>query len=59
MNKVRVSLSEEASEVLLSLMQKMGHTSPTHTANILIVRMNQLLSPSEEKNEQGATTRDD
>lgn len=52
MQKIRVSLSEEASDVLLSLMQKMGHQSPTHTANMIIVNMNKLLSPSEETNDK-------
>lgn len=50
MQKVRVTLSEEASMTLIAAMERMGHSSPTHTANLIITKFSKLLSPSEETN---------
>lgn len=51
MSKIKVSLSLEASEVLLELMRLYGHTSPTHTANVALFDLAKILkqqSPSED-----------
>lgn len=51
MPKIKVSLSQEASELLLKLMDMYGHKSPTHTANVALFHLMQLLkqqSPSED-----------
>lgn len=51
MSKIKVSLSQEASELLLKLMDMYGHESPTHTANVALFHLMQLLkqqSPSED-----------
>lgn len=55
MSKIKVSLSQEASKLLLELMEMYGHTSPTHTANVAIFNLMRLLKqqpPSEGNNDQ-------
>lgn len=54
-NKVRVSLSEDASNALITLMKHYNHSSPTHTANVVILNMIKQLSLSEEINDQRST----
>ncbi len=55
MSKIKVSLSQEASKLLLELMEMYGHTSPTHTANVALFNLMRLLKqqpPSEGNNDQ-------
>lgn len=54
MSKIKVSLSQEASELLLKLMDMYGHESPTHTANVALFHLMQLIkqqSPSEDEHD--------
>ncbi len=56
-NKIRISLSEEASQALLEFMDKMNIESPTHCANVILLNLSKInqRSPCEDYNETGTT----
>lgn len=45
--KIRVSLSEEATAMLLEIMKNLEISSPTHAANVAISKLHKQLTPSE------------
>lgn len=53
--KIKVSLSEDATKALLIFMKDMRIDSPTHCVNVILTNLHKLKhpSPSEEKYNEG------